>query len=123
MHAQLYSIFLFCYIITQLPSTSLKTELQFLSVSVTRHFRPKLVHLNESLFCKSVDRTLKILFIEGSDCFLRPIISELWKLLVFGSKKHKYKKTSKIFYSKNKSFHNFHKVSKSTILNTMAVDL
>ena len=68
VHVQLYSIFLFCCIITtQLLSTSLKSELQFLSVSemgifytlvlnfkdwpfdvmVSRHFRPKSGQLNE----------------------------------------------------------------------------
>ena len=41
----------------------------------------------------------------------------------FWIKKHKYKRTLKIFSSKNKSFHNLHEVFKSTLLNTMAVDL
>ena len=72
VHAQLYSIFVFCSIITtQLPSTSLKSELQFLSVSA-------------SVYCKPIDRILKMLFTEASDSFLRPIIPELWKLLAFG---------------------------------------
>ena len=96
VHAQLYYIFLFCSIITtQLLSTSIKSEWQFWPVSelgifhtlalkfkdwpfdviVTRHFRPKLVHLNESVYCKPIDRTLKMLFIEESHSFLRPIIS------------------------------------------------
>ena len=34
-------------------------------------------------------------------------------------KKHKYKKTLKIFSSKTKSFHDLHKVLKSTVLNTV----
>ena len=38
-------------------------------------------------------------------------------------KKHKYEKTLKIFSSQNKSFYNLHKISKSTVLNTMVVDL
>ena len=104
VHGQLYSIFLFCSILTtQLLLTSLKRELQLRPVTemgifhalvlnfkdwhfgviVTRHFRPKSVHLNESVYCKPVNRTLKMLFIVDSHSFLRPIISELWKLLVF----------------------------------------
>ena len=100
-----YTLFLFCSTITtQLPSTSLKSELQFWPISelgifhtlalnfkdwlfdviVTRHFRPKSVHLNESVYCKPIDRTLKMLFIEESHSFLRPIIPGLWKLLVLG---------------------------------------
>ena len=46
-------------------------------VIVTRSFRPKSVHLNERVYCKPIDRTLKMLFSEDSHRFLRPIISEL----------------------------------------------
>ena len=53
-------------------------------VIVTRHFRPKSGHLNDRLYCKSIDRTLKMLFIEGSGKFLRPTIPNLRTLLVFG---------------------------------------
>ena len=63
-----------------------------------------------------------MLFIEGSDSFLRPIIPEVWKLLVFWIKKREYKKTLKIFSTKNKSFHDVHKVSKSTVANTMTIE-
>ena len=42
---------------------------------------------------------------------------------ILNKKIHKYKKTLKISFSKNKSFHNLQKVSKSTALNTMVVDL
>ena len=105
VHDRLYPIFLFCSIITtQLLSTSLKSELQFWPVSelgifhtlvldfkdwlfdiiVTRHFRPKSVHLNESIYCKPSDRTLKMLLIGESHSFLRPIIPGLWKVLVLG---------------------------------------
>ena len=52
-------------------------------VIVTRHFRPKLGHLNESVYFKPLNRTLKMLFIEGSDSFPWAMIPELWKLLVF----------------------------------------
>ena len=61
-------------------------------------------------------------FTEGSGNILRPAILDLWKLLVFGYK-NKYKKILKIISSKNNSFHNLQKVSKSTVPNTMAVDL
>ena len=49
----------------------------FVIAIVTRHFRPKSGHLNDSVYCKPIDRTLKMLFIEGSDSFLPPIILEL----------------------------------------------
>ena len=66
-----------------------------------------------------MDRTLKMLFIEGSVSLVRPTIPDLWKLLVFGLKKkqHKHKETLKIFSLGNKSFYNLHKVLKSTVLN------
>ena len=98
--------FFFCsIIITQLLSISSKGELQFalclfhsfsfnpyalnfknwkISVIVTRHFKPKLGSLNERVYCKPIDRTLKMLFIEGSGNFLRPTFSELLKLLISG---------------------------------------
>ena len=84
VHAQLYSLFLYCsIIIIELLSTSIKIELQFLpfpemgkfhtlalnfkfwpfSVIVTRHFRPNLGQLNEWKYCKLIDRTSKRLFI------------------------------------------------------------
>ena len=103
--AQLYPIFYFCSIMTtQLLLTSLKSELQLWTVSelgifhtlalnfngwtfeviIIRHFRPTSVHLNESVYCKPIDKTLKMLFIEESNSFLWPIIPGLWKLLVLG---------------------------------------
>ena len=97
-------IFLCSTIITELLPTSLKSELQFLPVSemgkvhtlvlnskdwpfgviVTRHFRTKLGHLNERVYCKLIDRTSRMLFIKKSGSFLRPTSPELWKLLGFG---------------------------------------
>ena len=53
-------------------------------VVVTRHFRPKSGHLNDRVYCKSIDRTLKMLLIEVSGNFLRPTIPKIRKLLVFG---------------------------------------
>ena len=104
-------------------SPSLKSELQFLSVSemgqvhtlalnlknwpygttVTKYFRSKLGHLNESVWCKLTDRTLKMLFIERSS-FLWPTIPELRKLLFFRLKKYLYKKNLKTFSSKQQKF-------------------
>ena len=98
------ALFFCSIIITELLSTSLKSELQFLSASemrklqalalnfkdrpfgviVTRHFRPKLGHLNERVYCKLIDRTSKMLFIKESGSFLRPTSPPLRKLLVFG---------------------------------------
>ena len=103
-HAQFRSFFLCCIIITKLLSTSLKSELEFLLVSemgkfhklalnfkdwpfgviVTRHFRPKCIHLNERVYCKLIHRTSKMLFIKELGSFLRPNSSKLRKLLVFG---------------------------------------
>ena len=100
VHAQLYSTFLFSYIIiTQLLSPCLKNELHLLSVSeigkfnilalnfggwpfsitVTRFFRPKSDHSNEKVYLKPIDRRLKKLPNEGSDSFLRLTTPELWK--------------------------------------------
>ena len=102
VHAQRHSFFLCSIIITELLSTSLKSELQFLPASeigkfhtlalnfkdwsfgviVTRHVRPKLGHLNERIYFKLIDRTSK--FIKESGSFLRLISPKLRKLLVFG---------------------------------------
>ena len=46
-----------------------------------RHFRPKLVHWNESVYCTPIHRALKMRFNEGSGSFLRPTIPELWRFL------------------------------------------
>ena len=46
-----------------------------------RHFRPKLVHWNESVYCTPIARALKIWFNEASDSFLRPTIPELGRFL------------------------------------------
>ena len=53
-------------------------------VIVTHHFRPKSGHLNDRLYYKSINRTLKMLFIEGSGSFLRQTIPNLRTLLVIG---------------------------------------
>ena len=141
VHTQLHSIFLFCsIIITELPSISSKSDLQFacfihtlalnfkdwtFGVIVTRHFRPKSRRLNKRVYCKPIDRKLKTIYVHW-------VVGQLsttnffWVMEVTGFwiiKKHKYNKTLKIFSSRNKTFHNLQKVSKSTILNTMAVYL
>ena len=71
---------------------------------------PKSGHLNERVYCKPIDRPL-------------PTIPELWQLMVFGQQNKINKKTLKIFSLKNKSYNNHQKASKSTVLNTLAVDL
>ena len=45
---------------------------------------PKSGHLNDRVYCKPIDKVLKMLFIEGSGSFLRPTIPELGKLLDSG---------------------------------------
>ena len=46
-----------------------------------RHFRPKLVNWNETVYCTPIDRALKMWFNEGSGSFLRSTIPELWRFL------------------------------------------
>ena len=41
------------------------------------HFRSKLVHWNEGVYCATIDRALKMRFNEWSSSFLRPTIPEL----------------------------------------------
>ena len=141
VNAQLHSVFLFCsIIITQLLWISSKSELQVtcfiltlalnfkdwtFGVIVTRHFRPKSGLLNERVHCEPIDRTLKMIYIRWGVGQLSKI-NYFWVMEVTGfwiKKRHKYNKTLKIFPSKNKSFHNLQKVSKSAVLNTMAVYL
>ena len=90
LHVQMHSFFLCSTIITELLSTSLKSELQFLPVSemgrfhtqvlnfknwplgviVTSHFRTKLGYLNKRVYCKLIDKTSKMLFIKEFSSFL-----------------------------------------------------
>ena len=84
--------------ITLLLSKSLTKELQFLPASemgkfhtlalnfkdVTMHYRPRSVNLNERIYCKPIDATIKILFIEGLGSFLRQNVPDFWKLVFFG---------------------------------------
>ena len=103
VHARLYSVFLYrSLIMNELLSTSLQLQFQPVSemgkfhalamnfkgwpfgVIVTRHFRPKVGHLNERVYCKLIDRTSKVLFIKESGSFLRPTSPELRKLMAFG---------------------------------------
>ena len=86
-------------------------------IIVTRHFSLKSSYLNDKEYCKSIDRTLKMLFNETSDSFLRLTIPELCKLLVV-DKINKYEMVSKMFSSKNNSFYSLQKVSKNAVLNT-----
>ena len=52
-------------------------------IIVIRHFRPKSGHINDKVYCKPINKTVKMLFNEKSGNFLRPSIPELWELLVF----------------------------------------
>ena len=92
------------------------------NVIVTSHFRIKCGHLNEKVYCKPVDRTLKCYLLRGQTALSDQSLLVI-EVTGFWIKKHKYKKTLKIFSSKNKSFHNLHEVLKTTVLNTMAIDL
>ena len=56
-----------------------------------------------------------MLFIKGSSSVLSPTSPELRKLLVFRLRKHKYKKTLKIFSLNNK----FSQSPESAVPNTM----
>ena len=92
-------------------------------VFVTWQFMPKSGHLNERVYCKSINRILKMLFVEGSGSFLQPTILKSEEVAGFGIKEYKYTMILKIFSWKNNSFNNLHKVSKNTVLNAMVVDL
>ena len=94
-----------------------------LGVIVTRPFRPKSGSLNKRVYCKPIDRTLKMIYIHWRVGQLSKI-NYFWVMEITGfwiKKKHKYNKTLKIFSSKSKSFHNLQKISESTVLNRMAV--
>ena len=66
-----------CMKIINLPYFSKSND--FLPKKETRHFRPKLVHRNERVFCTPTDRGLKLQINEGCGSFLRPSIPELWR--------------------------------------------
>ena len=94
-----------------------------LGVIVTRPFRPKSGPLNKRVYCKPIDRTLKMIYIHWRVGQLSKI-NYFWVMEITGfwiKKKHKYNKTLKIFSLKSKSFHNLQKISESTVLNRMAV--
>lgn len=139
VHTQLYSTFLLNFIVTLLLSAGLRIELQLLHISemgkfhtltltvgdwtfeitVTRHNRPKPGHSNKRVYCKQIDRTLKMRFKEWSPRFLRPTISQLWKFLknqfccFLDRKKHRYT-ILKIFSPQNRhSTHTTYWLTKS----------
>ena len=43
------------------------------------HFRSKSGHLNETVYCKPIDRRLKTLLNEGLGSLLRPTLPDIWK--------------------------------------------
>ena len=89
------------------PDLNKITSASFSNVSCSRHFRPKLVHWNESIYCTPIDRALKMRFNKGSGQPLRATIPELWRFLwisctAFRTKRiHKYKKIFNNFSSQN----------------------
>ena len=58
---------------------------------------PKSGHLNERVYCKSINRILKMLFVEGSGSFLQPTILKSEEVAGFGIKEYKYTMILKIF--------------------------
>ena len=65
-----------------------------LKVSSTRHFWPKLVHLNERVYFTPIDTALKMRFNEWSGNILWPTFPELWNFSgincsLFGRNKYK----------------------------------
>ena len=118
VHAQQHSFFLCSIIITELLSTSLKSELQFLPVSemgkfhtlvlnfkdwpfaviARRHFRPKLGHLNEGVYCKLINRNQKCYSLRNRAAFYdQPVLSYGSYWVLDKKEKHKCKKTLKMF--------------------------
>ena len=87
----------------------------------SKHFRPKLVNSNESVYCTPIDRALGIWFNEGLGSFLRPTIPELWTMLwvfvksivlFFGQNKYiNIRRFSTMFRHKTRIF-NLQKVQK-----------
>ena len=56
----------------------LDADLKFIFEDFTnRHFRPKLVHCSESIYCTPIDRALKMRFSKESGSFQRASIHEL----------------------------------------------
>ena len=77
-------IILACFGIGIFHTLALNFNGWLFDVIVTSPLKPKSVYLNRSIYCKPIDRTLKMLFIEESHSFLRPIIPGLWNLMVLG---------------------------------------
>ena len=87
-----------------------------------KHFRPTLVHWNESVYCTPIDRALKMRFNEWSGSFLRPTIPELWRFLWNQLRQNKYtniRRFSTISGHKIRIF-SFQKVRQNTVLSKMA---
>ena len=70
-----------------------------LSITVTRHFRPKSDDSNERIYCKQIDREIKNTIQGAVAGFLTSTIPELWKILknqfccVLDKKKKEKRKT------------------------------
>ena len=66
--------FLFSFMTFDKKLTQFFGEIFVLQNSRIRQFRPNLVHWNESVYCTSIDRELKIRFNKGSGNFPPPTI-------------------------------------------------
>ena len=95
------------------------------TLPISRHFRPKLVHWNESVYCTPIDRALKMRFNRGSGSFYdQPFLSYegFVKSIApfFGQNKYtKIRRFSTIFRHKIR-FLCLQKVQQNTILSKMA---
>ena len=121
VHVQRHSVFLFCSIIIPRLLSS-KSELQFpcfvhtlalnfkdwtFGVILTRHFRPKSRCLNGRVYCKPIDVTSKMLFIEGRTTLCNQLFLSYWSYWLLDKKETNITKLWKYFPQKN-----FQKVSK-----------
>ena len=94
-----------------------------LASAKSKHFRPKLVHWNESVYCTPIDRALKMRFNEGWGSFLQPGVMKVFVKSIapfFGQNKYtNIRRFSTIFRHKIRIF-SLEKVQKNTVLSKMA---
>ena len=96
----------------------------YIFIHYIRHFRPKLVHWNDSIYCTPIDRALQMRSNDGWGSFLRPTVPELWgflwnKLCRFLDKYTNIRRFSTIFCHKIRIFC-LQKVQQNTVLSKMA---
>ena len=94
---------------------------------LTEHFRPKLVHWNESVYCTPIDRALTMRFNKGLGSVLPPTISELLRFLWNQLRRFLEKINAQIledfqqFFFTKQGFSASKKYKKSTVLSKMAI--